>query len=98
MGNCREDPTSINERIEAYMLDLEMGMNASFSSDMGFSLPEKFKFKEFGQSDAFSFFKKALEVSSFDLEDFVPNKMDNVDRRRAFLGAIETGFKELLNK
>ncbi len=95
-GNCKDDPSSLNQRIEAYMLDFREGFQRALSANEGFYLPKRFKFKKTGQSEAIGFFFKALDSQGFDLGSFAPDKLHEPQRQEEFIEALEAGMKELL--
>lgn len=95
-GNCKDDPSSLNQRIEAYMSDFREGYIRAINKKEGFYLPEKFNFEGSGQSEAVSFFKKATELSKFNMSDFLPKKIHEKKHQEEFFKAIEKGMKILL--
>ncbi len=96
LGNCREDSTTIEQRIEAYMADLADGLDQAVFSGEGFYLPGGFNFKGYGQDETVSFFLKAIETSNFNLDSFVPNNINDSKLKEDFIKALEYGFKEIL--
>ena len=95
-GNCREDKSNKNQRIEAYMADLKVGFQQVLNNNQAFFLPENFKFKGYGQSVAISFYLKVLETSEFEFSAFVPENIQNKKQQELFFKALENGFKQLL--
>ena len=95
-GNCKNDPSSLNQRIEAYMLDFRDGFRRAIDSNEGYYLPKRFKFKKTGQSEAVGLFFKSLESQGFKLESFVPSQLHDLERQEEFFEALEAGMKELL--
>lgn len=95
-GNCKNDPSSKAQRIEAYISDLRLGFDQAIKSNQGFFLPEKFNFKGYGQSATISFYLKALESSSFDFGKFVPKNLHDKQQQELFFQALEEGFNALL--
>ena len=96
LGNCKNDPSSLNQRIEAYMLDFRDGFRRAINSNEGYYLPKRFKFKKTGQSEAVGLFFKSLESQGFKLESFVPSHLHDLERQDEFFKALEKGMKELL--
>ena len=95
-GNCREDPSSLEQRIEAYMLDFEEGYEQALSKNEGFYLPRAFKFKETGQSETVAFFAKALEKSDFDFSSYFPDNLNHPEKKDEFLKAVKGGISTIL--
>ena len=96
-GNCAEDPSSLNQRIEAYMLDFREGYARALSLNEGYYLPHKFKFKRTGQSETIAFFAKALKQSEYDFSSFFPSEINIPQKQDEFFQALENGIKALLN-
>ncbi|MBL4781299.1 MAG: hypothetical protein JKX92_03565 [Porticoccaceae bacterium] len=96
MGSCRYDSSTLDQRVDAYVLDFRAGFERNLNNGNGFYLPEKFRFKKFGQSEAVSFFLKALDESGYDIENFSPKNINSKDEQERFFKAIELGFKKLL--
>ncbi len=97
-GSCEGDvPSTVNQRIDAYMLDFKEGYTEAISRNDEFSLPKNFSFKKFGQSEAISFFLKTLDVSNFDMNAFLPDQIHDPLQQEIFFNAIENGMKDLLN-
>ena len=96
LGNCAEDPTTPEERVEAYMLDLAAGVDFVLEEYGEFALTDNFKFKGKGQSETIALFLKALEIGQFDVSTLGQMTADNVELRERFLSAMETGLKELM--
>ncbi len=100
-GNCIGDPGSRNpgsreQRVEAYVQDLREGHERALSSGDDFSLPWSFRFRKTGQSEAISFFSKALERSEFDFTAYYPGEITNPEKQEQFFQALEAGIKDLL--
>lgn len=95
-GNCRNDPSTKEQRIKAYVSDLRLGFSQVIENNRGFYLPENFGFKEYGQSVAVSFYLKALSEASFDFKSFVPKHINNREQQELFFLALEKGFGILL--
>ncbi len=94
-GSCKDDPSTVDQRVEAYVLDLMIGFDRALNSGHGFFLPVNFTFKEHGES--IGFFLKAIERSRFDFNNFVPKNIQNKSKQKEFFKAIEDGFKALVN-
>lgn len=95
-GNCKDDPSSIEQRVSAYILDFKEGFHSSINESSGFYLPKGFKFKGEGQPEAVAFFLKALETSGFNLQSFYPHNLDNPESQALFFKALESGITELI--
>ena len=96
-GNCKEDPSTLNQRIEAYMTDFREGHALALYRKEGFYLPNNFKYKDTGQSETIGFFAKALEKSGFDFSAYFPGEFTSPEKQEEFFNALESGIKELLN-
>ena len=95
-GNCKEDPSTLNQRIEAYMLDFRAGHALALDRKEGFYLPKRFGYKDTGQSETVGFFAKALENSGFDFKTYFPGEFSSPEKQEEFFKALEAGIKELL--
>ena len=78
------------------MQDLREGHERALSSGDDFSLPWSFRFRKTGQSEAISFFSKALERSEFDFTAYYPGEITNPEKQEQFFQALEAGIKDLL--
>ena len=96
LGNCENDPSSSDERVEAYILDLRDGVISVLGEDAEHSLTEQFKFKGKGQSETIALFLMAMELGEFDPEMLGEMSADNVELRDKFLSSMEIGLKELM--
>ena len=97
LGNCREDPTTTEQRISAYILDIELSLEDLASSKSSYYLPADFSFKESGQAETVSFLLSSLEKESFDLYNFVLNDQSNPDQRKKFYKALGSGINKMIN-
>jgi len=97
-GSCRDDSSTIDQRLEAYMIDFRDGFERNNQAGNGFYLPSKFKFKKYGQSESVSFFLKALDEANYNINDFVPKNINNKDEQEIFFKSLEGGIKKLLEK
>ena len=91
-GNCREDNTSKQERIDAYMKDFDEGLSVSLESQTGYFLPVNFDFSQAGQSQAVAFFITSLESSGFNLHQFIISKQSDKNQRELFIEALKDGM------
>lgn len=96
LGNCEDDPSTTDERIEAYTLDLREGLGIVLDEHAEFSLTEQFKFKGKGQSETIALFLRAMELGEFDPAMLAELSAENVDLRDSFLSSMEAGLKELM--
>jgi hypothetical protein len=92
-GNCREDSTTINQRIEAYTLDFQAGFEIASSDTGGYFLPTDFDPSNPTLSVTLAFFLKAFESEGFELYDFIMNAQSNETECARFLKALKSGFK-----
>lgn len=92
-GNCREDPTSIEQRIEAYALDFRSGFDIASSDARGYFLPAEFDLSAPTISVTLAFFLEAFESSGFDLYTFIMKNQKNTEERIKFIEALKNGFK-----
>lgn len=60
-------------------------------------LPADFGFKSVGQSEAISFFLKALDQSGYNRSRISSGNYNNKDEREVLFKAIEDGFKNMLH-
>lgn len=97
-GNCPDDPGSVEQRIEAYMLDFREGHARALARNEGFHLPRNFRFKETGQAETIGVFAKALEISGFDFDAYFPAKLHDPAEQEELFQALEQGIKELLRE
>lgn len=96
MGNCRNDPTSISERIEAYMLDFNRGMDILINSSSGYYAPNFIDDKNDSQLEGLSFLLKALELGGLNIIELSPSNFRNREFRTNLSEALEAGLKEML--
>jgi len=94
-GNCREDTTSREQRISAYIMDIELGLEHLAAERSNYYLPKGFNFQESGQSETIAFFIVALEKSNFDLYSFVISDQGSPQKREKFYKALEAGINKL---
>lgn len=94
-GNCREDTTTREQRIIAYIMDLELGLERLIANQSGYYLPRGFNFKDSGQSETIAFFIAALESSNFDLYNFIMNEQSSQEKRKDFYKALNQGINNL---
>jgi len=96
MGNCDDDPSTTDERVEAFILDLREGVGLVLDEYAGLSLAEQFKFKGKGQSETIALFLRAMELGEFDPAMLAEMSSENVELRERFLSSMEAGLKELM--
>ena len=60
LGNCREDSTTQEQRIHAYVEDIKIAFDTLQKNHTVYRLPETFNFFAEGQSETIALFKKAL--------------------------------------
>lgn len=94
-GNCREDTTTREQRIAAYIMDVELGLERLTSQKSSYYLPKDFEFKGSGQSETIAFFLAALDSSGFDLYDFIMNEQESQSKRKSFYKALGLGINNL---
>ena len=97
-GNCREDTTTREQRILAYIADFENGFDIASSDNRGYFLPANFDFGQPGQSETIAFFLLAFDNSNFDLYSFIMNDQYSEEARLKFIQALTNGFKQNFNK
>ncbi|WP_438464090.1 hypothetical protein [Marinomonas sp. PE14-40] len=97
-GNCRNDPSTKEQRVAAFIKDFSMGFERVISGKQGFYLPRNFSFSDSGQSETISFFLKALDTSGFEIASFLPKDIQNKEKQRLFISALEDGINILLKK
>lgn len=96
MGNCRNDPTSISERIEAYILDFNRGMESIINTSSGYYAPKFIDGKNDSQLEGLSFLLKALELGGFNMDDLSPSNLRSKEYRTALSESLKAGLKEIL--
>lgn len=97
LGSCRDDSTTRSQRIEAYMFDFREGFKQIVTGGQEIMLPADFGFKSVGQSEAISFFLKALDQSGYNRSRISSGNYNNKDEREVLFKAIEDGFKNMLH-
>ena len=95
-GNCREDSTTVEQRVNAYIMDIAEALDISSAADTDYFLPENYTFENSAQNLSIAFFLKALEQSSFDLQDFIFNDQADESSRKQFLQHLDSGFVSIL--
>lgn len=96
LGNCAEDSSTPNERVEAYMLDLAAGLDFVLQKYDEYSLTDSFKFKGKGQSETIALFLKALKIGGFDPSNLGQISSESPELKSSFLAATEAGLKDLM--
>ena len=94
-GNCREDTTTIEQRVSAYVMDVELGLERLRENQSGYYLPSDFSFQKSGQSETIAFFIAALESSDFDLYNFIMKEQGSQEKRKGFYKALGQGINNL---
>lgn len=94
-GNCREDTTTREQRISAYIMDVELGLERIIANQSSYYLPNDFNFQKSGQAETVAFFTTALESSNFDLYSFIMNEQSSQEKRKDFYKALEQGINNL---
>lgn len=97
-GNCRNDPSTREQRISAYISDVQLGFKKITAKDSNMTLPETLDFSEYGQSVAVSFYLKAVSEAGFDFNSFVQKNINNKEQQEQFFKALEKGFGIVLKK
>ena len=96
LGNCEDDPSSINERIEAYVRDHREAFKRAIEAGDGFYLPPNFNMRGEGQSYTYSLFTRALRFAEFDLDAFIPEQAHMPEMQEKYFAALELGLKRAL--
>lgn len=96
-GNCPEDTTTQEERVEAYTWDVRESLEGLILKNSGYYLPVGFSFSESGQSETVAFLLAALKSSDLDLYDFVMNHQWEESERFRFYQALENGINQMLS-
>ncbi|MCH9693447.1 MAG: hypothetical protein K0U72_02965 [Gammaproteobacteria bacterium] len=96
LGNCADDPSTSDERIEAYVQDLRDGAGYVLSQDIDYTLADGFRFKGKGQSETTAIFLRALEIGGFDAAKLSQMDSMNVEVREGFFKAMEVGLKDMM--
>jgi hypothetical protein len=97
-GNCREDTTTIAQRIDAYVLDFELGLIVASSDKRGYFLPQDIDPSDPLLSVTLAFFIQAVESSGLDLYSFIMSADHSKGYRLEFIEALKTGMSDLLLK
>ncbi|PCJ19743.1 MAG: hypothetical protein COB04_05395 [Gammaproteobacteria bacterium] len=92
LGNCREDTTTKQQRVTAYVQDIELALERIVESKQAYVLPTNFDFSESGQSETVSFYIKLLELNEFDLYSFIISGQSIKQERVKFYSSLEQGF------
>jgi len=95
-GNCREDSTTLKQRISAYTADIELSLERLVAVDSPYYLPNDFDFRGNGQAETIAFFLKAFEISGFDLYGFINNGITAAESRKEFYKSLENGINALV--
>lgn len=94
-GNCSGDTTSQEQRISAYVEDIEIGLERVIASGTGYVLPVNFSFSESGQAETIAFFIKAFELAEFELYPFIMEGASEPKSRKLFIASLEKGLIEI---
>lgn len=95
-GAIRNDPTTVEQRVHAYILDLSAGLDAAYANRSSIKLPIEFTLAENGKSQAIAFLLSAMDVGGVDLEIFTNINVTGKERQE-FLDGLERGIITLLN-
>ena len=91
-GNCREDTTTQEQRVNAYIRDITNALDIARLSEVGYFLPEDFSFENNVQNQSIAFFLEALEHTDFNLYNFLLNGQASEQNRAEFFRRLKTGF------
>ena len=99
-GNCKEDPTTREQRVEAYLKDLREGIEKTLTENKSFDKLSVAEFDSDGEQQAVWFFLKVTRSSpDIKLADVVTamdrGRYDEVD---AFIDNMEKGFREVFKE
>lgn len=95
-GNCREDSTTLEQRISAYTADIELSLERLVAVNSPYYLPSGFEFRHNYQTETIAFFFGALERSGFDLYGFINGDTASTESRKEFYKALENGINSLV--
>lgn len=99
-GNCREDPTTAPQRVEAYLKDLKVGV--SRIEEAGGYTPEIWKTLSEGQRNVVMFFIEVMDGSSGEaLHRIYAQKAvkgASAERKDAAFSAFSDSFETVLNR
>ncbi|PTY36493.1 hypothetical protein BGP77_04125 [Saccharospirillum sp. MSK14-1] len=96
-GNCRQDSTTLQQRIEAYMKDFEIGLRQVTDNNVPLMLPSGFDLTHPGDREALAFYFQAFEITGYDLNAFITGPQQTADPVSDLLHHLQQGFTELLN-
>lgn len=96
-GNCREDSTTTEQRLEAYLEDFEIGLRQTAAQDMTLFLPAEFDLTNPGDSEALSFYFNAFDVAEYDLKAFINGPQVTDKSVEDLLRHLKLGFMALLS-
>jgi hypothetical protein len=96
-GAIRNDPTTIEQRVHAYVLDFSTGLQAAYANQSSTTLPSGFTLSEKGQSQAMAFLFSAMDRGGVDIEIFITFNVTE-KQKREFLEGLEKGITTLLKE
>lgn len=96
LGNCREDTATVEQRISAYVLDIELGLERLVAAKVSYYLPNGFNFQNSGQSETVAFFLEALDKTGFNVHGFILNDLNSSKKRNEFYKSLEQGINEMI--
>jgi len=95
-GNCRQENTTVQQRIDAYLKDFEAGLRQVVGGGMQLYLPNDFDLTSPGDSEALAFYFSAFDASDYNLKAFILESLPGDNPVADLLNHLQQGFAELL--
>lgn len=96
-GNCRQDSTTVSQRVEAYMRDFSDGLHHVNNAIMALSIPVDFDVTSPGNSEALAFFNSAFAAADYDINSTIAEFPLTDEAINDLLLHLNQGFVQLLN-
>lgn len=96
-GNCKEDPTSVEQRTEAFLKDFYTGLEKATDPSMVNDLPKNFKFNKANQEETIAmFFKVMSELPNDSLSELLNSKNNKKEELQKYFDGFSKGFVKVL--
>ncbi len=98
LGNCREDTTSQEQRIHAYVKDFKLGLNRVVNHG-DFTISRDFTIDDPGQAYTIAFLIEVFERSDLPLQEFIQNGgLKNKDLQEQLIKAFEKSLTKVTHE
>lgn len=96
-GNCRQDSTTVQQRVDAYLRDFSDGLERVNSAATPLSIPADIDLASPGNSEALAFFNAAFAAADYDVSSVIAERPMTDEAINDLLLHLNQGFIQLLN-